>query len=97
MTMNDLLNVERAVNAELRARIAELEPMIMGRPEFDLSTVHGREQAVCKRLKLMGLKDDKMSARGMIVQLLVSGLCEAVRKDEESEGIDISAGLLGTH
>lgn len=38
-----------------------------------------------------------MSARGMIVQVLVSGLCEAVRKDEESEGIDISAGLLGPH
>lgn len=61
MTMNDLLNAERAVNAELRARIAKLELMVIGRPEFDLSTVHGREQAVCKRLELMGLKDDKIN------------------------------------
>ena len=47
MTMNDLLNAERAVNAELRARIAELELMVIGRPEFDLSVQYGREQANC--------------------------------------------------
>lgn len=61
MKMNDRLNLAIAENAELKARIAELEQQVAilsKRPEFDLSTVHGREQAVIARLDRMGLKAD---------------------------------------
>ena len=59
MTMNDLLNQAKAENAHLRARVAELEQQVAilsQRPEFDLSTVHGREQAVISRLEQQGVK-----------------------------------------
>ncbi len=54
MSMNDLLVKERAENAQLRAQVAELEQQVeilCQRPEFDLSTVHGREQAVITNMK----------------------------------------------
>ncbi|MCU8012229.1 hypothetical protein [Shewanella sp. SM74] len=59
MKMNDLLNLAIAENAELKARITELEQQVAilsKRPEFDLSTVHGREQEVIARLDRMGMK-----------------------------------------
>lgn len=59
MKMNDRLNLAIAENTELKARIAELEQQVSilsQRPEFDLSTVHGREQAVIARLDRMGMK-----------------------------------------
>lgn len=59
MKMNDRLNLAIAENTELKARIAELEQevaMLSKRPEFDLSTVQGREQAVIARLDRMGMK-----------------------------------------
>lgn len=66
MKMNDRLNIALniaiAENAELKARIAELEQQVATlskRPEFDLSTVHGREQAVIERLKIQGLVSNK--------------------------------------
>ncbi|MCU8044420.1 MULTISPECIES: hypothetical protein [unclassified Shewanella] len=52
--MNDRLNRLVAENAELKRQVATLSK----RPEFDLSTVHGREQAVIARLDRMGLKAD---------------------------------------
>ncbi|WP_173496371.1 hypothetical protein [Shewanella sp. ISTPL2] len=61
MKMNDRLNLAIAENAQLKARITELEQQVAilsKRPEFDLSTVHGREQAVIDRLDKMGLKAD---------------------------------------
>lgn len=54
MNMNDRLNKLIAENAELKRQVAILNK----RPEFDLSTVHGREQAVNYRLDKMGLKAD---------------------------------------
>ena len=54
MNMNDRLNQLIAENAELKRQVAILSK----RPEFDLSTVHGREQAVIDRLDMMGLKTD---------------------------------------
>ncbi len=54
MSMNDLLIKERAENAQLRAQVAELEQQVeilSQRPEFDLSTEHGREQAVIANMK----------------------------------------------
>lgn len=54
MSMNDLLIKERAENAQLRARNAELEQQVeilSQRPEFDLSTTHGREQTVIANMK----------------------------------------------
>lgn len=59
MKMNDRLNLAIAENTELKTRIAELEQQVAilsQRPEFDLSTVHGREQAVIARLDRMGMK-----------------------------------------
>ena len=59
MKMNDRLNLAIAENAELKARITELEQQVVilsKRPEFDLSTVKGREQAVIARLDRMGMK-----------------------------------------
>ncbi|MGI2121967.1 hypothetical protein ACRN9J_07205 [Shewanella baltica] len=64
MKMNDRLNLAIAENAELKARITELEQQVAilsKRPEFDLSTVHGREQAVIARLDRMGMKTDLMA------------------------------------
>lgn len=61
MKMNDRLNLAIAEKAELKARITELEQQVATlskRPEFDLSTVHDREQAVIARLDKMGLKAD---------------------------------------
>ena len=60
MKMNDLLNQANADNAALKARVTELEQQVAimsKRPEFDLSTVHGREQAVIARLDRMGLNE----------------------------------------
>ncbi|MCU8000205.1 hypothetical protein [Shewanella sp. SM95] len=57
--MNDRLNLAIAENAQLKARITELEQQVVilsKRPEFDLSTVQGREQAVIARLDRMGMK-----------------------------------------
>ncbi|MGI2222649.1 hypothetical protein ACRN9K_15630 [Shewanella oncorhynchi] len=57
--MNDRLNLAIAENTELKARITELEQQVTilsKRPEFDLSTVQGREQAVIARLDRMGIK-----------------------------------------
>ena len=59
MKMNDLLNQANADNAALKARVTELEQQVAimsKRPEFDLSTVHGRE-AVIARLDRMGLNE----------------------------------------
>ncbi|MCL1088023.1 hypothetical protein [Shewanella profunda] len=59
MKMNDRLNLAIAENTELKARITELEQQVTilsKRPEFDLSTVQGREQAVIARLDRMGIK-----------------------------------------
>lgn len=59
MKMNDRLNLAIAENTELKARITELEQQVVilsKRPEFDLSTVQGREQAVIARLDRMGMK-----------------------------------------
>ena len=64
MTMNERLNLAIAENAELKARITELEQQVATlskRPEFDLSTVQGREQAVIARLDRMGMKTDLMA------------------------------------
>jgi|GEM_PF-5731704 len=64
MKMNDRLNLAISENAELKARITELEQQVATlskRPEFDLSTVHGREQAVIARLDRMGMKTDLMA------------------------------------
>ncbi|AVI67548.1 hypothetical protein CKQ84_17720 [Shewanella sp. WE21] len=64
MTMNDRLNLAIAENIEIKARIAELEQqvaMLSKRPEFDLSTVQGREQAVIARLDRMILKADNIN------------------------------------
>lgn len=64
MTMNDRLNLAIAENIEIKARIVELEQqvaMLSKRPEFDLSTVHGREQAVIARLDRMSLKADNLN------------------------------------
>ena len=59
MKMNDRLNLAIAENTELKARITELEQQVVilsKRPEFELSTVQGREQAVIARLDRMGMK-----------------------------------------
>lgn len=59
--LNIALNIAIAENAELKARITELEQQVATlskRPEFDLSTVQGREQAVIARLDMMLLKAD---------------------------------------
>lgn len=64
MTMNDRLNLAIAENIEIKARIVELEQqvaMLSNRPEFDLSTVQGREQAVIARLDRMTLKADNLN------------------------------------
>lgn len=64
MKMNDRLNLAIAENAELKARITELEQQVAtlsNCPEFDLSTVQGREQAVIARLDRMGMKTDLMA------------------------------------
>lgn len=37
-----------------------------------------------------------MSKNGIIATLMAQQLCDAVVKDEDGEGIDISAGLFGT-
>ena len=70
MKMNDRLNLAIAENAELKARITELEQQVVilsKRPEFDLSTVQGREQAVIARLDRMGMKTDVMVVDECIV------------------------------
>ncbi|NLQ22309.1 hypothetical protein HGO26_05370 [Shewanella sp. S-1] len=62
--MNDRLNLAIAENAELKAKITELEKQVVilsKRPEFDLSTVQGCEQAVIARLDRMGMKTDLMA------------------------------------
>lgn len=64
MTMNDRLNLAIAENIEIKARIVELEQqvaMLSKRPEFDLSTVQVREQAVIARLDRMSLKADNLN------------------------------------
>lgn len=64
MTMNDRLNLAIAENIEIKARIVELEQqvaMLSKRPEFDLSTVQVREQAVITRLDRMNLKADNLN------------------------------------
>ena len=64
MTMNDRLNLAIAENIEIKARIAELEQqvaMLSKRPDFDLSTVQVREQAVIARLDGMSLKADNLN------------------------------------
>lgn len=64
MTMNDRLNLAIAENIEIKARIVELEQqvaMLSKRPEFDLSTVQVREQAVITRLDRMSLKSDNLN------------------------------------
>ncbi|MGR3971208.1 hypothetical protein FW758_15840 [Shewanella sp. 1180_01] len=64
MTMNDRLNLAIAENIEIKARIVELEQqvaMLSKRPEFDLSTVQVREQAVITRLDRMSLKADNLN------------------------------------
>ncbi|SUI52244.1 Uncharacterised protein [Shewanella baltica] len=64
MTMNDRLNLAIAENIEIKARIVELEQqvaMLSNRPEFDLSTVQVREQAVIARLDRMSLKADNLN------------------------------------
>ena len=58
MKMNDRLNLAIAENAELKARISELEQQVSilsQRPKYDLSTTRGREQAVIDQLKIKGL------------------------------------------
>ncbi|MGI2216850.1 hypothetical protein ACRN94_07625 [Shewanella baltica] len=62
--MNDRLNLAIAENIEIKARIVELEQqvaMLSNRPEFDLSTVQVREQAVIARLDRMSLKADNLN------------------------------------
>ncbi|MDR9768654.1 hypothetical protein RJP56_21650 [Shewanella baltica] len=62
--MNDRLNLAIAENIEIKARIVELEQqvaMLSKRPEFDLSTVQVREQAVITRLDRMSLKADNLN------------------------------------
>ncbi|MCU8004359.1 hypothetical protein RA178_09300 [Shewanella oncorhynchi] len=62
--MNDRLNLAIAENIEIKARIVELEQqvaMLSKRPEFDLSTVQVREQAVIARLDRMSLKADNLN------------------------------------
>ena len=54
MSMNDLLIQARAENAQLRVSNTELEQqaeILLQQPEFDLSTVHIRKQAVLANLK----------------------------------------------
>jgi cell division protein FtsB len=53
MSMNDLLTQARCEIAHLQKQNAALKQqvkLLSQRPEFDLSTVHGREQAVISRL-----------------------------------------------
>jgi len=61
MTLNDRMNLLIEENQQLKAEVAELKDQVAilsKRPEFDLSTVHGREQAVIARLDMMRLKAD---------------------------------------
>ncbi|MCG9714852.1 hypothetical protein L1D40_19625 [Shewanella insulae] len=54
MSVNDLLIQARAENAQLRVSNTELEQqaeILLQQPEFDLSRVHVREQAVLANLK----------------------------------------------
>lgn len=58
MTLNDRMNQLIAENERLKAELAEFKDQVTilsQRPEFDLSTVYGREQAVIARLKSRGL------------------------------------------
>lgn len=62
MSMNDLLTQARCEIASLKKQNAALKQQITllsQRPEFDLSTVHGREQAVISRLNKQ-IKPDSM-------------------------------------
>lgn len=61
MTLNDRMNLLIAENEQLKAEVVELKnqvSILSQRPEFDLSTVQGREQAVIARLDMMRLKAD---------------------------------------
>ncbi|MEJ6520284.1 hypothetical protein PQI64_11065 [Shewanella bicestrii] len=65
MTLNDRMNQLIAENEQLKAEVAELKDQVSilsKRPEFDLSTVNGREQAVIDRLKNQGLVSNKAGA-----------------------------------
>lgn len=59
MSLNDRMNLLIEENQRLKAEVAKLKDQVSTlsqRPEFDLSTVHGREQAVVARLDRMGMK-----------------------------------------
>lgn len=59
MSLNDRMNLLIEENQRLKAEVAKLKDQVVilsKRPEFDLSTVQGREQAVIARLDRMGMK-----------------------------------------
>lgn len=59
MSLNDRMNLLIEENQRLKAEVAKLKDQVSTlsqRPEFDLSTVHGREQAVVARLDRMWMK-----------------------------------------